>query len=43
VAGVVHAVACTDLAGAEAEAEAGQDAPRKKTGNKAKQAKKARA
>ncbi|HFO8637317.1 TPA: hypothetical protein ACHK2W_005368, partial [Escherichia coli] len=26
-----------------AEAEAGQDAPRKKTGNKAKQAKKARA
>ncbi|EEC9068870.1 HI1506-related protein [Escherichia coli] len=43
VAGVVHAVACTDLAEAEAEAEAGQDAPRKKTGNKAKQAKKARA
>ncbi|EFI7499451.1 hypothetical protein BBI30_005395, partial [Escherichia coli] len=39
VAGVVHAVAGTDLA----EAEAGQDAPRKKTGNKAKQAKKARA
>ncbi|HGU4065037.1 TPA: HI1506-related protein [Escherichia coli] len=42
VAGVVHAVACTDLAGAEAEAEAeaeaGQDAPRKKTGNKAEQA-----
>ncbi|HGV6321551.1 TPA: HI1506-related protein, partial [Escherichia coli] len=25
VAGVVHAVACTDLAGAGAEAEAGQD------------------
>lgn len=47
VAGVVHAVAGTDLAEseseAEAEAEAGQDAPRKKTGNKAKQAKKARA
>ncbi|MCE9744285.1 HI1506-related protein [Escherichia coli] len=41
VAGVVHAVAGTDLA--EAEAEAGQDAPRKKTDNKAKQAKKARA
>ncbi|ELR3125561.1 hypothetical protein QSE55_000827 [Escherichia coli] len=42
VAGVVHAVAGTDLAEteaeAEAEAEAGQDAPRKKTGNKAKQA-----
>ncbi|EEY6998087.1 hypothetical protein E9T44_002981 [Escherichia coli] len=40
VAGVVHAVACTDLAEAEAEAEAeaGQDAPRKKTGNKAEQA-----
>lgn len=37
VAGVVHAVAGTDLA------EAGQDTPRKKTGNKAKQAKKARA
>ncbi|EFT7908640.1 hypothetical protein HVM61_005210, partial [Escherichia coli] len=37
VAGVVHAVAGTDLAEAE------QDAPRKKTGNKAKQAKKARA
>ena len=37
VAGVVHAVAGTDLA--EAEAEAGQDAPRKKTDNKAKQAK----
>ncbi|HBB2211529.1 TPA: HI1506-related protein [Escherichia coli] len=36
VAGVVHAVAGSDLA--EAEAEAGQDAPRKKTGNKAKQA-----
>ena len=36
VAGVVHAVAGT-------EAEAGQDAPRKKTGNKAKQAKKAHA
>ncbi|EFL8877244.1 hypothetical protein OT83_005431 [Escherichia coli] len=36
VAGVVHAVAGTDLA--EAEAEAGQDAPRKKTGNKAEQA-----
>ncbi|HDI8591883.1 TPA: hypothetical protein PPE65_004159 [Escherichia coli] len=43
VAGVVHAVAGSDLAEAEAEAEAGQDAPRKKTGNKAKQAKKARA
>ncbi|HBA4855781.1 TPA: hypothetical protein J4556_000107 [Escherichia coli] len=47
VAGVVHAVAGTDLAEAkaeaEAEAEAGQDAPRKKTGNKAKQAKKAHA
>ncbi|EFI3548693.1 TPA: HI1506-related protein [Escherichia coli] len=43
VAGVVHAVAGTDLAEAEAEAEAGQDAPRKKTDNKAKQAKKARA
>lgn len=49
VAGVVHAVAGTDLAEveveaeAEAEAEAGQDAPRKKTSNKAKQAKKARA
>lgn len=49
VAGVVYAVAGTDLAEveveaeAEAEAEAGQDAPRKKTGNKAKQAKKARA
>ena len=43
VAGVVHAVAGTDLAEAAAEAEAGQDAPRKKTGNKAKQAKKARA
>ncbi|ENO9951742.1 hypothetical protein ACCJ45_004892, partial [Escherichia coli] len=38
VAGVVHAVAGTDLAEAEAEAEAGQDAPWKKTGNKAKQA-----
>ncbi|EIJ1628122.1 hypothetical protein LH904_005060, partial [Escherichia coli] len=38
VAGVVHAVAGSDLAEAEAEAEAGQDAPRKKTGNKAKQA-----
>ena len=37
VAGVVHAVAGTD------SAEAGQDTPRKKTGNKAKQAKKARA
>ncbi|EMM4428248.1 hypothetical protein AAIM89_005240 [Escherichia coli] len=37
VAGVVHAVAGTDLA------EAGQDVPRKKTGNKARQAKKARA
>ena len=36
--GVVHAVAGTDLAEAEAEAEAGQDAPRKKTGNKAEQA-----
>ncbi|HFP5401634.1 TPA: HI1506-related protein [Escherichia coli] len=45
VAGMVHAVAGTDLAEAEAEAEAetGQDAPRKKTGSKAKQAKKARA
>ncbi|EFE9531447.1 hypothetical protein CDE72_003046 [Escherichia coli] len=43
VAGVVHAVAGTDLAEAEAEAEAGQDASRKKTGNKARQAKKARA
>ncbi|ENE3023898.1 HI1506-related protein [Escherichia coli] len=44
VAGVVHAVAGTDLAEAEAEAGAGagagagQDAPRKKTGNKAEQA-----
>ncbi len=43
VAGVVHAVAGTDLAEAEAEAEAGQDAPRKKTDNKARQEKKARA
>ncbi|EEQ7780522.1 hypothetical protein GLS89_002468 [Escherichia coli] len=47
VAGVVHAVAGTDLAGAEAEAEAeaeaGQDTPRKKTGSKAKPARKASA
>ncbi|ENJ9138229.1 hypothetical protein AB2V86_004800, partial [Escherichia coli] len=37
VAGVVHAETGADLA------EAGQDAPRKKTGNNARQAKKARA
>nr|WP_235802407.1 HI1506-related protein [Escherichia coli] len=39
VAGVVHAETGADLA----EAETVQDAPRKKTGNNARQAKKARA